>query len=233
MCGKGAVCGVWTATFLGVPAVVEPSAELGRSTRTVATSLPGKLLRNPRGTASTWQSRRSSAERIELRGIRRTLDSRFRSDPPQHRAAHGHLERVLQFKPRGGHRARHRRVLRGRQEDQHLRFRWVEETTALGAPPEQDEATRRSVAKKQLGVLRRSCLPTAHCGLPPTQRNDGRRVARHGRRLRGIANVVEEVRYHRYHPVKPREGSTRYTAHLPRTPKVEQYGLRPTCKKGS
>ena len=41
--------------------------------------------------------------------------------------------------------------------------------------------------------------------------------------------VAEEVRYH---PVKPREGSTRYAARLTRASKVEKYGLRPTRKKG-
>ena len=44
-----------------------------------------------------------------------------------------------------------------------------------------------------------------------------------------LLNVAEEVRYH---PVKPREGSTRYAARLTRAWKVEKYGLRPTRKKG-
>ena len=44
-----------------------------------------------------------------------------------------------------------------------------------------------------------------------------------------LLNVAEEVRYH---PVKPREGSTRYAARLTRASKVEKYRLRPTRKKG-
>ena len=47
----------------------------------------------------------------------------LRGDSPQHRAAHGHLERVLQLQPGGRHRAGHRRLLRRGQEHQHLRLR--------------------------------------------------------------------------------------------------------------